>query len=239
MPSWATGGRILVAEADDDQRDVLVRLLQSRGYASRGVRSAEEVRAALTQEPADLLIVHYSLADQPAPELLRELHAAGLLGRMQAIVITGRPEADAAGFPVVRKPIDPDVLIEYVAQALGRPEGPGPESRGAGAAAGPAKASGAKVELALYVSPPWPSSVRALQNIQRLLDPLPSGMVELAVFDLAKEPDRAERDRILFSPTLVKLAPEPRVWLLGDLSDPRPVIDLLSAAGVTVAGSSA
>ena len=56
----------------------------------------------------------------------------------------------------------------------------------------------------------------------------------LDVGDLAREPDRAERDNVLFSPTLVKVWPEPKMWILGDLSEAAVLTDLLALCGIAV-----
>ena len=60
------------------------------------------------------------------------------------------------------------------------------------------------------------------------------GEVKLRVCDLAREPERAESDNVLFSPTLVKVWPEPKMWILGDLSERDVLTDLLSMCGVDV-----
>jgi circadian clock protein KaiB len=93
---------------------------------------------------------------------------------------------------------------------------------------------GAKLELALYVTMPWPSSLRAKANLARVLARVPEGHVRLAVCDLAREPERAEIDNVLFSPTLVKVWPAPKMWILGDLSEANVLTDLLSLCGIEV-----
>jgi hypothetical protein len=52
------------------------------------------------------------------------------------------------------------------------------------------------------------------------------------VLDLARAPERAEHDNVVFTPTLVKRQPAPRAWILGDLSDPAVVTDLLYMCGI-------
>ena len=56
--------------------------------------------------------------------------------------------------------------------------------------------------------------------------------IGFAVYDLAREPERAEADHVVFTPTLVKRRPEPRAWILGDLSDPSVLTDLLHMCGI-------
>jgi circadian clock protein KaiB len=84
------------------------------------------------------------------------------------------------------------------------------------------------------VTLPWPSSLRAQGNLARVLKTIPDGEVRLVVCDLAREPERAERDNVLFSPTLVKVWPEPKMWILGDLSETAVLSDILLMCGVSL-----
>jgi hypothetical protein len=52
------------------------------------------------------------------------------------------------------------------------------------------------------------------------------------VFDLAVDPARAERDNVIFTPTLVKHRPPPQAWIVGDLGDPAVVSDLFHMCGI-------
>jgi circadian clock protein KaiB len=149
---------------------------------------------------------------------------------------------EAGGVKVLRKPLDLQDVVRQVHSIVGPPEGPGPPpSRAADRRRQTAEAQEArarhlaKIELALYVTLPWPSSLRAKENLKRVLAGVHEGDVRLLVCDLAREPERAERDNVLFSPTLVKVWPEPRMWILGDLSEPGVLTDLLSMCGVEVA----
>jgi len=45
----------------------------------------------------------------------------------------------------------------------------------------------------------------------------PGARVE--VIDVSQRPELAERERIDATPALVRVSPEPRVWIAGDLSD--------------------
>ena len=89
-----------------------------------------------------------------------------------------------------------------------------------------------QIELVLYVSASSPASVRALANLRRILRPYKSPHVAVDVRDLMVDPSSAERDQIAFTPTLCKRAPEPRMWILGDLSHPEPLVELLAYYGV-------
>lgn len=89
-----------------------------------------------------------------------------------------------------------------------------------------------QVELVLYISGASPASARALANLRRILRRYRRGTVALDVRDLNADPWSGERDQITFTPTLCKRAPDPPMWILGDLSRPEPLVDLLEFYGV-------
>jgi circadian clock protein KaiB len=89
-----------------------------------------------------------------------------------------------------------------------------------------------RVELVLYVSAVSPASARALANARRILERYRARDFVFSVCDLAGDPVAAERDQIAFTPTLCKHSPEPPLWIVGDLSHPEPLIELLDYYGV-------
>jgi hypothetical protein len=89
-----------------------------------------------------------------------------------------------------------------------------------------------RVELVLYVSAASVASVRAVVNARRILHGYNARDVQLTVCDLTSNPAAAERDQIAFTPTLFKRVPEPPMWILGDLAQPEPLVELLEFYGV-------
>jgi hypothetical protein len=61
--------------------------------------------------------------------------------------------------------------------------------------------------------------VAAEANLRGILQRLGELNAEIEIVDVLKDPIRALDDRILVSPTLVRLSPEPGVVLIGNLSD--------------------
>jgi hypothetical protein len=59
--------------------------------------------------------------------------------------------------------------------------------------------------------------------------------VRFEVCDISADPERAEADAVCYTPMLVKRRPLPRTCVVGDLSNPQPVIEWLESCGVTVA----
>jgi circadian clock protein KaiB len=74
----------------------------------------------------------------------------------------------------------------------------------------------------LYIAGDTPRSQDAITQLRRLCDLL--GGAKLDVVDVVADPERAERDRILTTPTVVKVSPEPTRRITGDLSDHRRVL---------------
>jgi circadian clock protein KaiB len=82
----------------------------------------------------------------------------------------------------------------------------------------PVKTGNARLRLRLYVAGVAPNSLRAIANAQAMCKAHFTDHA-LEIVDLMIEPDRALADRVIVTPTLIKLAPEPQARLIGDLSD--------------------
>jgi circadian clock protein KaiB len=72
--------------------------------------------------------------------------------------------------------------------------------------------------LKLYVVSGTPSSDRATAAVEQLRAALP-GEITIDVVDLGEHPEVAEAERIIATPMLVRVAPEPVRRIVGDLSD--------------------
>ncbi len=70
----------------------------------------------------------------------------------------------------------------------------------------------------LYVAGASANSSQALTNLRGLCQQCLPGEHEIEVVDVLQEPARALRERVLVTPTLVKLAPRPEARLIGNLS---------------------
>lgn len=74
-------------------------------------------------------------------------------------------------------------------------------------------------QLRLYISGPTAQSQRAIRNLRDICETELAGACDVEVIDVLEHPQRAERARILATPTLVKQLPGPPCKLIGDLSD--------------------
>lgn len=78
--------------------------------------------------------------------------------------------------------------------------------------------------LKLYVAGNTPNSVRALKTLKTILEEEFKGVYALKVIDVLKNPQLAEEDKILATPTLSKVLPPPVRKIIGDLSDREKVL---------------
>jgi circadian clock protein KaiB len=74
-------------------------------------------------------------------------------------------------------------------------------------------------ELRLYVTGATPSSGRAIANLKALCEEHLRDRYDLEVVDVYQQPQMAQEDNILATPTLIKRLPLPPRRLVGDLSD--------------------
>jgi circadian clock protein KaiB len=81
-----------------------------------------------------------------------------------------------------------------------------------------------KYLLTLYVTGTSPRTKVAISNLQRLCENELAGQYELEVVDVLENPQRAEDEKILATPTLIKQLPLPLRRVIGDLSDREKVL---------------
>jgi two-component system response regulator GlrR len=229
------GLRILLVEDHIDIREALQVVLESEGYSVVGAGSAEEGLQHLGSGRFHLILSDYSLPGGTGAWMVSEARRRGIDGNAAALIVTAHPEpAGTEGLRVMRKPLDVDDFLRVVNEVMAPAreaeferarveveEGARPQERPP------------RVELVLYVSSRSPASLKATRALHRLLQRYPAGSISLTIRDLARAPHEvAEEDRVAFTPTLVKRAPEPRAWVLGDLDNIQIVIDLLAHSGL-------
>lgn len=81
-----------------------------------------------------------------------------------------------------------------------------------------------KYVLKLYVTGVTPRSQAAHKNLENILGEDYKGVYSLKVIDVIKQPQLAEDDKILATPTLIKILPPPVARIIGDLSDREKVL---------------
>src|SRR5256885_16871594 len=81
-----------------------------------------------------------------------------------------------------------------------------------------------KYVLTLYVTGTSPRTQIAIDNLNRICSQELDGRYELEIVDVLEHPQRAEDERILATPTLIKQLPPPLRRVIGDLSDKDKVL---------------
>jgi circadian clock protein KaiB len=79
----------------------------------------------------------------------------------------------------------------------------------------------------LYVAGAAANSVRARANLAAILAEWPAGSFTLEEVDVLVEPQRALADRILVTPTLLRVRPAPSLRVVGNLSEREIVVSAL------------
>ncbi len=82
-------------------------------------------------------------------------------------------------------------------------------------------------EFKLYVVGRTPESLTVTDELVKLLEDALDSDCSLEVIDVIESPELAEKAKILATPTLEKVAPEPVRRIIGDLSDKETVLQAL------------
>lgn len=83
---------------------------------------------------------------------------------------------------------------------------------------------GRKYVLKLYVTGQTPNSIKAINNLKKILAEDFKGVYELRIIDVVKNPQLAEKEKILATPMLSRVLPLPIRRIIGDLSDKDKVL---------------
>ena len=83
-------------------------------------------------------------------------------------------------------------------------------------------------DLRLYIAGQTPRSIAAVCNLRKLCETYLSGRYHLDVIDLMADPNRAQRDRIIAVPTLVRRLPGAVTRIIGDISNSERVLTRLN-----------
>lgn len=78
--------------------------------------------------------------------------------------------------------------------------------------------------LRLYVTGQTPRTEKAIANLRQICQDDLHGRYELQIIDVLKNPQLAEDEKILATPTLIKRLPPPLRRVIGDLSDKEKVL---------------
>jgi len=84
-----------------------------------------------------------------------------------------------------------------------------------------------KFNFRLYIAGDTQNSAQARGNLTKICHDYLSGLHEIEIVDVLKEPQRALADGIFMTPTLVKLGPAPPQRIVGTLNQRETVLQAL------------
>lgn len=79
-------------------------------------------------------------------------------------------------------------------------------------------------KVRLYVAGETARSKQAIANLRKICEIEMEGQCEVEIIDVLDNPDLAEKEKILATPTLIKLMPPPLRRVIGDLSQTEKVL---------------
>ena len=74
-------------------------------------------------------------------------------------------------------------------------------------------------QLRLYIVDASKSSTQAIQELEALLEDKFKGQYSLKIIDVLTNPELGEADKILATPTVIKVMPAPERRIVGSMSD--------------------
>lgn len=83
--------------------------------------------------------------------------------------------------------------------------------------------------LHLFISSENPRSEKTLGNIHQLLEQGLTSPYTLKVIDISKNPEQAEINQVLVTPTLVRVTPKPVKRIVGQLDDIQRILHIISS----------
>jgi CheY-like chemotaxis protein len=226
---------VLVVEDDRDIREMIGTLLDMAGFAIVLCDNAECGLNALREQQFDLVLTDYALPRHSGLWLLQEAESEGLIQGTPVLIVTAHPNVEQeSGYEVIQKPFDLDELIERVRKRTEGTSSPRrrraslPTATGGGSGFGEDSGCPEPVELILYVSSHSPRSFAAVKSIKKVLERFSASRVKLTVHDLSENPDAGAQDAVAFTPTLVRRKPGPRTFILGHITSPELLLELLA-----------
>lgn len=81
-----------------------------------------------------------------------------------------------------------------------------------------------KYQFKLFITGKTTRSEQAIKNLNSICEQKLKGEYEIRIIDILEDPQIAEKEKILATPTLIKESPLPSRRIIGDLSDTEKVL---------------
>jgi DNA-binding response OmpR family regulator len=118
-----TGGHILLVEDDVDLLSVLTEVLEQEGYRVSAASRRSPARAVLHREQVDLIVADSALRGGNGDDVAK----AAVRRNVPVIMMSGEPDRilrlSGGPYPFLEKPFRAAVLVQLVAQILGKTDG--------------------------------------------------------------------------------------------------------------------
>ena len=147
------------------------------------------------------------------------------------LIVTAHPQLAGEIYEVLKAPFDLGELVDRVRQRLAGAGPPRPRPRPSlGSTGGGANGDTEcpePVELILYVGSRTPS-IPDLEDVTSVLQRFKSVRVKLTVCDLSASPNVEIEAPVLLTPAEARRPPAPRTFILGHLTNPELLLELLA-----------
>lgn len=223
----AIGGapRILVVDDQPEVRLLFVTALELERYEVREASTAEEGLAVLRGSHVSLVLTDYAMPGGTGTHMVRVAHREGLLEQTPVVILTAHTNVrELDGFHVWQKPIDVDEFLRQIRGLVGATD------RRIVCMAQPEASPHA--EFALYLTDHSIASLHARRSLEAALQHFDRRQVRISILNPRHDLAAADRDCVTLTPVLVRRAPKPKVWLIGDLRDIELLVDLIAASGL-------
>jgi circadian clock protein KaiB len=212
--------RILVIDDDLSIRQSFAIALENTGYLIETAESGEAGIEKTGKGKYDLIYLDLRMPGLNGAETLRELRKIDkdvpiyIITGFYGEYFQGLQEAtkEGIGFEVLKKPVGGDQIAAITRDML-----KGVESIQQGGKS--------MYQLRLHIVDTTRNSTQAIQELEALLEAKFKGQYSLEIIDVLTNPELAEVDKVLATPTVIKLAPGPKTRIVGGLSDHEKVLD--------------
>lgn len=201
---------ILVIDDDAGIRKLLSAILENANYSVSTAESGLEGLKLFETNTYQLVLLDLRMPGMDGPETIRAMRKID--ASTPIYIVSGfhseffkelkNLREDGVEFQILKKPIEKENLLSLVNRLLGK--------------ALPKRDS--IVKLKLYVSNKTKRTEDAIKLLHRLFQNEWGDKYSFELIDIINNPDLAEQDGIIATPTLLKISPAPTKRIIGDFS---------------------